>query len=175
MSALTVGAVSLVVWVLLWGDLSPGNVLSGVAVAALLMVVFPNDGPLWPRHYFDPIAALRFVRYFLWNIVISNVVLSREILSPHSSIRTGVVVVPMPDCSPAIITFIANVTALTPGTMAVQVSNEPPELSVHVLLLYDVDEARAAVDKLRYLTVRAFGAPEVRRGCVRLIDADGAS
>jgi multicomponent Na+:H+ antiporter subunit E len=175
MSAFTVGAVSLVVWVLLWGDASLGNIISGMVVAALLMVVFPNDGPLWPRHFFHPLAALRFGGYFLWNIVVSNVVLSREILTRHSSIRTGVVVVPMPDCSPAMITFIANVTALTPGTMAVEISNDPPELSVHVLLLYDVDEARAAVDKLRYLTVKAFGAPEIRADCVRLIEPGDAS
>ncbi len=170
MSAVTLGAVSLVVWLLLWGDVSRGNVLSGVLVAVLLMIVFPNNGPLWPRHFFHPVHALRFVGHFLKNLMVSNLVLSREIVSRRSRIRTGVVVVPMPDCTPAMLTFIANVIALTPGVIAVDTAQEQPEISVHVLLLDDPADTRADIDKLRYLAVRAFGAPQARADCVRLIE-----
>lgn len=171
MSSITVGGVSLVVWLLLWGDLSVGNVVSGILVAAVLMVVFPNDGPFWPRHFFHPVHALHFVGYFVLNLIVSNFLLSKEILRGASGTRTRVVTVPMPDCTPAMLTFVANVTALTPGTMAVDASNEPPQLTVHVLLLHDPDEARASVDKLRYLAVRAFGGAQARHDCVRLIEA----
>ncbi len=170
MSAFSLGAVSLVVWLLLWGDVSAGNVLSGVLVAVLLMIVFPNNGPLWPRHFFHPVHALRFVGYFVRNLFLSNLVLSREIVSRRSRIHTGVVVVPMPDCTPAMVTFIANVIALTPGVIAVRATPEPSEISVHVLLLDDPADTRADIDKLRYLAVRAFGAPQARNDCVRLIE-----
>lgn len=146
------------IWLLLWGELSVANVLSGLAVAAILLVVFPMDRRITPRYVFRPIATARFLAYFLRQVVISNVVLSREVLSPRPRIHTGVVAAPVVGCSPGLLTFIANMTALTPGTMAVEVSLDPPTVYIHVLHLHDIDRVRRDIARLNELAVRAFGS-----------------
>ncbi|HRE00029.1 MAG TPA: Na+/H+ antiporter subunit E [Ilumatobacteraceae bacterium] len=77
-----------------------------------------------------------------------------------SSIHTGIVACPLRTDSEAILTFLANVLSLTPGTMAVHVQNDPPLIYVHVLHLRSPDDTRRSFYNLEELTVRAFGSPE---------------
>ena len=148
-----------VIWTLAWGSLTVANVLSGVAVALLLLLVIPDDtSGLRRRSRVRPRAIARFVGHVLLKVVESNVVLSREVLTRDSRINTGVIAVPLPDCSDGLITLIANTMALTPGTMPIQVDRNPTVLYVHVLQLSDIEEARRDVQHLADLAYRAFGS-----------------
>jgi multicomponent Na+:H+ antiporter subunit E len=170
--ALTIVAVT-VIWTLAWGSLSAANVLSGVAVALLLLWIIPDDtSGLRRRSPVRPLAIARFVGYVLVQVVQSNVVLSREVLARHSRINTGVVAVPLPDCSDGLITLIANTIALTPGTMPIQVDRNPTVLYVHVLQLSDIEEARGEIRHLADLAYRAFGSD---RAIAELPDPEGRS
>lgn len=149
------------IWVLLWGRLSVANVLSGVIVAAVLLVLYPTgavaDTPVGrPR----PIAFLRVLGYILGQVVVSNAHIAREIVTRGSNIRTGIVACRLRTDSERMITFLANVLALSPGTMPVHVQVEPPVIYVHVLHLFDPDATRRRVALLEALSVRAFGSPE---------------
>ena len=59
------------------------------------------------------------------------------------SIRTGVIAVPLPGCSDGLLTLVTNIIALTPGTMPLQVTQDPTVLYVHVLHLGDVERCAA--------------------------------
>jgi multicomponent Na+:H+ antiporter subunit E len=91
---------------------------------------------------------------------VSNLVRVREVLSPWPRISTGVVRVPLPECSDEVLTLLANLVAMTPGTMPVEVTRDPGEMLVHVLHLHSVEEVRQDVWSLRDLVVRAFGNAE---------------
>ncbi len=158
-SALALLGLMLGVWLMLWGDLSAANILSGLLVGVGLLLAFPTTGPLMPRVAPRPVPLLRFVAYFFGKLIESNVVLSRATLSRRSNLLTGVIAVPMDGCSDGIVTLIANIVCLTPGTVAVEVTKEPSMLYVHVLQLHDVEAARAEVEHLRELTSSAFGTP----------------
>ena len=148
-----------IIWTLAWGSLTVANVLSGVAVALLLLLVVPDDtSGLRRRSPVRPRAIARFGGHVLLKVVESNVVLSREVLSRGSRINTGVVAVPLPDCSDGLITLITNTMALTPGTMPIQVDRNPTVLYVHVLQLSDLEEARRDIQHLADLAYRAFGS-----------------
>ena len=161
MSALGFGAVLVALWVLLWGSLSVANVLSGVLVVAVVLWLVPDLSVRFDRPVLRPVALARFVGRFLLEVARANAVLTREILSPGSSIRTGVVAVPLPLCSDGLLTLVANVLALTPGTMPVEVRRSPDAaIYVHVLHLGDVDDVRRDVQHLAELAVRAFGSTD---------------
>lgn len=160
-----------VVWVLLWGALSVANVVSGVLVVGFLLVGFPTGLPDFRRLVLRPVAVLRFAGYFVVKLLESNLVLAREVVSRTSRINTGVIEVRLPGCSDGLIGFVANVMALTPGTMTVDARTEPPTLFVHVLQLHDVDETRREILHLRSLAVRAFGSASA----IASIDAEGES
>lgn len=145
------------VWVALWGDLSAANVLSGTALAVVLLVVFPVAGGRRRGWFFRPVATARLVGYFLRTLVSSNVALTRAVLSREDQLCTGVVEVRLLADSDGILTVLNHLIALTPGTTVIQVDRNPARVYVHVLQLTDIDSARAAVRHLELLVVEAFG------------------
>jgi multicomponent Na+:H+ antiporter subunit E len=159
-SAVALGAFLVVIWVFLWGYLTVANVLSGIVVVTVLLLIFPTSRRVAPKYVVRPIPLLRFVVHFARNLVEANVVLAREVLSRQDRIRTGVVEVPLTGCTDRLLAFAANVIALTPGTLAIEVSNDPPLFYVHVLHLHDVDQVRREVRHMQELIVRAFGSPK---------------
>lgn len=147
-----------VIWVLAWGSVTPANVVGGLAVAVLLITVAPDTWPAGRRPRIRPLAIARFAGYVLYKALESNVVVTREILTRGSNVHTGVLAVPLPGCSDGLVTLISNTIALTPGTMALEATQEPTVLYVHVLHLYDVDAARRELHQLAVMAYRAFGS-----------------
>lgn len=146
-------------WVLLWGDLSPANVLGGMVAALTLLLVFPAKRRL-PEHWLRPGAALWFLAYFLYKLIEANVVLAWEIITPRNRIREGIVELPVTACSPGLVTLIANTISLTPGTLTVEVDRDGGHLFIHVLHLRDVEAVRHDLLRFEQLALRAFGSPE---------------
>lgn len=159
---LLLGAWLLVVWLALWGTVTPANLISGVAVAvAVQLVALPSSDVGFA---FRPLRALRFIAYFAWQLVRASVVVAREVATPHSRINTGVVAVPLQGASDALVTLVADAVTLTPGTLTLEARRDPPTLYVHVLHLHDVDEVRRSIRRTEVLAVRAFGSPEAIAG-----------
>jgi multicomponent Na+:H+ antiporter subunit E len=149
-----------VIWVLAWGSLSFANVLSGAAVAALMLWLAPDIFPGARRaSSFRVGAVCRFGLHVAKQIVLSNLALSRVVLAKRSLIHTGVMAVPLPELSDGLLTLIVNVMALSPGTIPLQITREPAVLYVHVLQLDDVEASRRQVERLVDLACRAFGRP----------------
>lgn len=157
---LGLAALLVAVWVLLWGSLTVANVASGIAVVAIVLWLVPDTRVRAALPTVRPLPALRFVGRILVEVVRANAVLTREVVTRSSSIRTGVVAVPLPLCSDGLVTLVANVLALTPGTMPVEVRRDPSAIYVHVLHLDDVDDVRRDVQHLAELAVAAFGSAE---------------
>lgn len=151
------GALLVGLWLLAWGDASVANVLTGTVLAGVLLVAFPL-GRKTSHGRLSPVGLVRLGLYVLGQLVPSNVLVAREILSPRSRVRTGILAYPVQHPSDEVITLIANVIALTPGMMAVETTREPAVIYVHVLLLDDVEEARRAIGRLERLVVAALGA-----------------
>jgi len=148
------------VWVLLWGTPSPANVLGGLAVGLVLLVVLatPPTARRWPL--VRPLALARLVGYVLISAVRSNVLLTRQILTPRRRIPAAVIGVPLPVCSDELVTLISNLLAVTPGTLPLELRDEPRQLFVHVLQLEPLEDARRGVYELTVRCIRAFGSPE---------------
>jgi multicomponent Na+:H+ antiporter subunit E len=145
------------VWVALWGDLTPGNLVGGAVVSTVLVRAFPSAGP-GPVGVVRPLAALRFFAYFLYKLVEANFVVAWEVLTPsNESINEGIVAVPITGASDSVVTLLANAISLTPGTLTIEVRREPPTLYVHVLHLRTVEQTRRQVQELERLALAAFG------------------
>ncbi len=157
MSAISYCVALSAIWVLLWGRLSIANVLSGLVLSGLLVLVLPGARPLPRIDGVRPLALVRLVVHLLRQLVVSNVVLIREVLAPQTAIRTGIIAVPAPGCSDELLTIMANFMAMAPGTMPVEVTSDPPTLYVHLLHARSVEQARHDLLRLRDLTTAAFG------------------
>lgn len=164
MSRWLLGGWLVVVWVALWGDPTAANLLGGVVVAAVLLLLFPAEGPRRvgarvPR----PLAVLRFAGHFVVELVRANVEVAWEILTPHDHGVPGIVAVPLEPSGDALVAVVADTVTLTPGTLTLEVDRLPDGgsvLYVHCLHLGDPDEVRRSVRYLQHLALRAFGPRE---------------
>lgn len=154
------------IWVLLWGDVSAANVISGLAVAVGVMALL---GTLRPRRVtFRPLPALHFAAYFCYKLAEATAILAREIVTPQNNLRRGIVAVPLRGCSDSLATLIANAISLTPGTLTLELDLDPTTLYVHVLHLHDPDAVRRDIHRLEVLAVRAFGS----RAAITAVEVD---
>lgn len=151
-----------VMWLLLWGDLNLANVLSGIAMAVALVVVFPpeatNDDPIVVR----PVATISFLVWFLRALIQTNIAVAKEVVLPadRSDINPAVVACFLRTRSGRLATIVANGITLTPGTLTVDARGRPAVLFVHVLSFESIEATRAEVADLEDRVIRAFGTAE---------------
>jgi multicomponent Na+:H+ antiporter subunit E len=148
------------IWVLAWGALTWANVLSGVVVATALLVAVPDVRRASHPPTVRPLPAARLVARMLRDVTASNVQLAAEVLTRGSGVATGVVRVPLAGCSDEIVTIVASLVAMTPGTMPIEVRRDPTVMYVHVLHLDDPERVRRSIWSLRDQVVQAFGTAE---------------
>jgi multicomponent Na+:H+ antiporter subunit E len=155
-------AVLVAIWLALWSDLSAANALSGMLVAGAIVWLFDSGrkGTVVLR----PLHAARLAAYFLFKLVQASLVVARTVLAPRYRVNTGIIAVPLRGCSDALTTLIADAISLTPGTLTLEVRQEPLTLFVHVLDLRNVEQVRRDLRRLEVLTIRAFGHAEAVAG-----------
>ncbi len=131
-------------WVALTGEVTPGNVLEGAVLSALVLLLVRFRGRPGLRLSKAP-KALGLFLYFLKELLLSNAAVARSILRPVSSLSPGIVAVPLDLTSDAGITVLANLITLTPGTLSLDVSSDRRTLYVHALDVADPDAFRREV------------------------------
>lgn len=165
-----------VLWVMLWGEVSWANVLGGLAVAGGVVLFARLEKPSDQATYFRPVAAFVYVVTLIWQLVLSNIRLAVEILTPGDGTHTAIIAVPIRGGSDAVVNLVANSITLTPGTMTVDVwrherravdidgdgsineTTAGATLYVHCIYGEDVDAVRHQVLELEALALRAFGS-----------------
>ena len=162
MRRLTAPVLLLVAWLALWGEISVINLLGGVAVAAMVWLLFVRGSRRVYR--IRPIGLMRLLVVFVWRLVTSSATVVRTVIAPTPArLRSGVVGVPLSDPSPLVASIVADAISLTPGTLTLEVRypgngdrSRPPSLYIHVLGLSDVDELRDDVRGLERLVLSAI-------------------
>ncbi|MEP2371184.1 Na+/H+ antiporter subunit E [Ilumatobacter sp.] len=184
-------------WVLLWGHVSYANVLGGIAVSAgVVLFARLESGSLRPTR-FRPWWAFRYVATLGWQLLVSNIRLAYEILTPGDGTYTGIIAVPIRGGSDAVVNLVANSITLTPGTMTIDVERHhiravarpsdrpdgdpvPPgrgdleagvTLYVHAMYAQDVEAVRHDILKLEALALHAFGTDEDHERALRDVQA----
>ncbi|MET0728360.1 MAG: Na+/H+ antiporter subunit E [Acidimicrobiales bacterium] len=165
---IAIGGVLVAIWTLLWGELSIANVVSGATVAALLLLVFPIDHHVIAvRHRLHPVAAVRLLAFFVYDLIRSTLLSAADVIRPRSRVRTGIVACPLRVDNDGLVTFLTNMIAISPGTMPIDVSYNPHVIYVHVLRNDDPDATRRLVSLLEELAVAVLGGPEALAAVTR--------
>ncbi len=158
-----------VVWVGLWGSVTPANVLGGLAVGAGLVVLLPlTEVPT--QGLVRPLALLRFLGFFAVDLVRASLSVVALVLRPRLELRQAVVAVPVRGASDRLLTLLANAISLTPGTLTLEVDRPRATLYVHVLDVGGgpdaVERFRASILHLERLAILAVGSVECRQALV---------
>jgi multicomponent Na+:H+ antiporter subunit E len=142
MTALLQNIVLALLWAALTGEFSIANLILGFLLGALLLWLgrsvtgrpsyFVKDEPL-PKMLLRPIAFVKFVVIFLWEVVLANITIVRTVLSPRLDVTPAIVALPLDIDTDAEITLLANMITLTPGTLSLDVSDDRSVLYVHAV------------------------------------------
>lgn|GEM_PF-1541335 len=115
----------------------------------------PRRGPVrtllhWPvRTLRRAGRVLGFVGYFTGRLVVANVVVAREIVTPGSGLSPGIVEFPLRTRTSTEMVLMALAVGLTPGTLTVAVRPQPPTLFVHGMHAEDPQRFRAELARLQ--------------------------
>jgi multicomponent Na+:H+ antiporter subunit E len=130
------------VWVLLWGDLSVGNVLAGLAIAFVVSLVMPLP-PIAGGGRVRPLALARLAGRFAVDVVVASVqvgVAAFRIRPPVSA----VIRVRLRSSSDLYLTLTAELCSLVPGSVVVEAHRLTSTLYLHLLDVAGPDAIEAA-------------------------------
>lgn len=139
--------VLMVVWLLAWGEMGTGIVVLGLLPALGLPHL---TAPFWPEYppVRDVRALARLLPVFLYDVVIANLKIVPLILGPLDRLRPSFVVVPLDVEHPLVISLLASMITLTPGTVSANISGDGRHLLVHTLDL-DPDQTHALIHEIK--------------------------
>jgi multicomponent K+:H+ antiporter subunit E len=104
------------------------------------------DDPVRMRR---PGVVLRLLCVVLWDIVVANIAVARRVLGPLARLKPGFIEVPLDLAHPDAVALLANIIAITPGTVVADVDDARRRILVHVLDLEDPEQLVAEI-KHRY-------------------------
>lgn len=127
-----------IVWVFLTGDLYITNFLEGFIVSFIILFVvrksLPND------NYFRKIPkVISFIIYFMKELIMSNLMLAYDILTPKDYMTPGIVAIELDAKTDFEITLLASLITLTPGTLSIDVSDDKSKLYIHSVYIKNKD------------------------------------
>jgi len=147
-------ALLVVVWMLLWRDVSVGTIIGGALIATVVEAISPNA----PR---DTRVDVRGLAVFLFRyvamVVSSNTRVMWEVISlSDETIQEAIVAVPLRTNSIPVALLVANAVTFTPGNLTIELTGHPFTLYVHVLHFTTVDGVREDILKLERLASRVL-------------------
>lgn len=147
------------VWILLWGTWSWANLLSGAAVALVVMLLLPLP-PVVGGNRVRPLPLARFVGHFLGDLVVSGAQVAWRAIRPGGIQQGAIVRVRLRADSDVLLTMVAETVSLVPGSLVLDLDREQQLISVHLLHvadIADVERQKADILATEERIVRTFG------------------
>lgn len=155
-----------VAWLLLWGDVSWGNVLTGLAIGAAVLFFFPLP-PVTFGGRLRPGPLLVLAGTFVGELVSASMHVAAVALRPGYRPRGGIIAVPLRVRTDLNLALTAEVISLVPGTLILDIDRTRGVLYVHVLDVRGPEDLTGSRDRVLAVErriVRAVGSPtEVRQ------------
>jgi multicomponent Na+:H+ antiporter subunit E len=141
MSVFLLNLLLAVLWAAVVGSIDETQLITGFIVGYLaLWVARPVLGPT--RYFGKLFEALRFSVFFVYELVLSNLRVAWDVLTPRAYRRPGVVAIPLDANTDFEITLLANLVTLTPGSLSLDVSPDGTCLYVHAMFVEDPNRLR---------------------------------
>lgn len=155
-----------VLWVLLWDELTVVTVVSGVIVAAGVIRAFYLPAVELSGRFNVFWAAVFAVR-FVGDVITASIHVAWQAIDPRGTPRSSIIAVDLHTRSDIVLTLTGESVSLVPGSLVVEVDRLRTVLYLHVLgtrNYRDVEKFRASVLKVEERLVRALGSAEdIRR------------
>lgn len=133
-------------WTVSTGQFTLANLLVGLVLGYFILLFAQRA--LGSSAYFAKVPQVaRFAIFYLGQIILANIRVAFDVVTPKNYMRPGVIAVPLEARTEAEITLLANLITLTPGTLSLDLSADHRVLYVHAMYIDDgdIDEARRQI------------------------------
>lgn len=135
-----------VVWMALTGEFSLANYALGFLISTIALWITHRRSEIAVFIYLERLRRwIAFLLFFLWELTIASLRVVFEIVTPRHRMRPAIIAVPLDLKTDLEITLLANLIALTPGSLSLDVSPGRDILYVHAMYVDDVEEFRRDV------------------------------
>lgn len=142
-----------VTWMFLRGSLTLVTFLEGlffglVTVFITRTILKPEWRETFPRVLRRLPAFLRYLGFFVIQVIQGNVDVAYRTLHPRLPISPGILAVDIAGRSDLEVAMLANTITLTPGTLTLDVDRKRGLLFVHTINIRDMDVVRAEIQQV---------------------------
>jgi multicomponent Na+:H+ antiporter subunit E len=127
------------VWILLWGNASVANALSGLAAALVITLLLPLP-PVPVEGRVHPLSLLRLMVVVAHELVLSSLQVAWLAVKPGPPPRSAVLRAQLAIKSDLVLALAVNIITLIPGSMVLEIDQARRLIYVHVI---DIGSDRA--------------------------------
>ncbi len=139
MNGISLNILLALVWMFLTGDLEFINFIEGFIIGYLIL--FISKYATSSSSYFKKIPKiLDFIFYFLYQLIVANIKVTVDILTPKHRMKPAIIAVPLTVDRDFEIALLANIITLTPGTLSLDVSSDNKIIYIHSMYVDDPKE-----------------------------------
>jgi len=133
-------------WTALQGEFSLTNLLTGQVLGYLILLALATGGVLPTSPYIGRVhRAVGLAAFFCWELVRANLRLALDVATPRFQMKPGILAVPLDATRDSEILLLAMLINLTPGSVALDVSDDRKTMYVHVMYIDSPEAARAEI------------------------------
>ena len=134
---------------ILWASLQlfrPFDLVSGFVIAYLLLYIARRWLGEGASNYTQKMpTSIAFLLYYFKELVVSTWEVTRALFSDQSTLRPGIIAMPLDARTDFEIVMLNNLLIFTPGTLGVHLSTDRKTLYVHVIDMLDPETACAKI------------------------------
>lgn len=132
-------------WVGLNGRFSLDSLIVGTIIGRVVLFILAKGDVLPPTEVRRVERAISLLAYLLWQIVLANFRLTKDVISIQHRMRPGVIRLPLSVTTDGEILLLSAMINITPGSVALDVSDDRQSMYVHVMNITTVEEAKEEI------------------------------
>lgn len=152
----------MLVWAVLWGELTAKNLLVGLVLALLVTRALALP-PVQLSSRFNAVHAVTLAVTFLWQVTRASFEVMWTVIAHGPRASSAVTAVQLRSHSDLILTATGSTTGLIPGSVLLEVDRPNAILYFHVLDVHDdedIEHFRESVRNTEAAWLRMMGSPE---------------
>lgn len=132
-------------WIGLNGRFTLDSLIVGVVLGRLLLMLLARGGVLERVEVRRVERALSLLAYLLWQIILANLRLTKDVLSVRPHMRPAIIALPLSVTTDGEILLLSAMINITPGSVALDVSDDRRTMYVHVMNITTLEEAKREI------------------------------
>jgi len=128
------------VWVALTGQLNYVNFVFGFILGFLILWMLKRTSKQDKDYFYRVPKIISFTLYFFYDMLKANFEVAMDVLTPKFDMKPGIIKYKMDAQTDFEITMLANIIALTPGTLVIDISKDKKCIYIHGMYLKDKEK-----------------------------------